>query len=172
MPSFKYYYFVPYKIFGLFLVHKISIYKHICENGKRKWEKEKERIRPSLGRARGAMRAGGLARPASGSGAGMAPWAQAHTLARGGVTVLGGDGGFSREENRSLELDDGSLSVIRFPVGDPIPGGWGGSEARVWIGGQGGGVNLAGGGLEWSVCSEVAGARGGEVADEAYGCNR
>jgi hypothetical protein len=36
VPSFKYYYFVTYKIFGLFLVHKISIYKDICENGKRK----------------------------------------------------------------------------------------------------------------------------------------
>jgi hypothetical protein len=51
-------------------------------------------------------------------------------------------------------------------------GGWGGGEARVGIGGHGGGVNLAGGGLERSVHGEVAGARGGEVASEAYGCNR
>jgi hypothetical protein len=42
----------------------------------------------------------------------------------------------------------------------------------VGIVGHGGGVNLAGGGLERSVRSEVAGARGGEVAGEAYGCNR
>jgi hypothetical protein len=42
----------------------------------------------------------------------------------------------------------------------------------VGIGGRGGGVNLAGGGLERSVCGEVAGARGGEVASDAHGCNR
>jgi hypothetical protein len=42
----------------------------------------------------------------------------------------------------------------------------------VGIGGHGGGVNLASGGLEWSVHGEVAGARDGEVAGEAYGCNR
>jgi hypothetical protein len=33
---------VPYNLFKLFLVHKISAYKFICENGKKKWEKEKE----------------------------------------------------------------------------------------------------------------------------------
>ena len=35
--------FVPYNLFKLFLVHKISAYKYICENGKKKWEKEKEK---------------------------------------------------------------------------------------------------------------------------------
>jgi hypothetical protein len=38
--------------------------------------------------------------------------------------------------------------------------------------GHGGGANLAGGGLEQSARGEVAGARGGEVAGEAYGCDR
>jgi hypothetical protein len=33
--------FVPYNLFKLFLVHKISAY--IYENGKKKWEKEKEK---------------------------------------------------------------------------------------------------------------------------------
>ena len=43
MPSFKYYYFVSYKIFGLFLVHKILTYIHIYENRKREKKKEKRK---------------------------------------------------------------------------------------------------------------------------------
>jgi hypothetical protein len=42
----------------------------------------------------------------------------------------------------------------------------------VGVGDHGGGVNLAGGVLGRSVHGEVAGARGGEVANEATGCNR
>jgi hypothetical protein len=42
----------------------------------------------------------------------------------------------------------------------------------VGIGGRGRRVYLAGGGLEWSVRGEVAGARGGEVAGDAHWCNR
>jgi hypothetical protein len=34
---------VPYNLFKLFLVHKISIYKYIYEIRKKKWKKEKER---------------------------------------------------------------------------------------------------------------------------------
>jgi hypothetical protein len=41
----------------------------------------------------------------------------------------------------------------------------------VGVGDHGGGVNLASGVLGWSVRGEVAGARGSEVADDAYGCN-
>ena len=41
---------------------------------------------------------------------------------------------------------------------------------EVW--GHGGGVNLAGGGLRQRVHGEVAGAHGGEVAGEAYECDR
>jgi hypothetical protein len=37
----------------------------------------------------------------------------------------------------------------------------------VVVGGQGGGVNLTGGGLGWLVHGAVAGARGGEVVGEA-----
>jgi hypothetical protein len=33
---------VPYNLFKLFLVHKISAYKYIYENGKKKWEKKKK----------------------------------------------------------------------------------------------------------------------------------
>jgi hypothetical protein len=41
--SFKYYYFLPYNLFRLFLVHKISIYAFIYENRKRKKKKEKRK---------------------------------------------------------------------------------------------------------------------------------
>jgi hypothetical protein len=34
---------VPYDLFKLFLVYKISTYKYIYENGKKKWEKKKKR---------------------------------------------------------------------------------------------------------------------------------
>jgi hypothetical protein len=36
--------FVPYNLFKLFLVHKISSYKYIYENGKKKWEKKKRKV--------------------------------------------------------------------------------------------------------------------------------
>jgi hypothetical protein len=42
----------------------------------------------------------------------------------------------------------------------------------VGVGGHGGGVNLVIGGLEQSVRGEVASARAGEVAGEAYGRDR
>jgi hypothetical protein len=42
----------------------------------------------------------------------------------------------------------------------------------VAVGGQGGGVNLTGGGLGWPVHGAVVGARGGEVVGEATGCDR
>jgi hypothetical protein len=35
--------FVPYNLFKLFLVHKISVYKYIYENGKKNWKKEKRK---------------------------------------------------------------------------------------------------------------------------------
>jgi hypothetical protein len=63
---------VPYNLFKLFLVHKISAYNYICGNGKKKWGKKKERdfllagpggcFRPSRARAR-AGAAGGPAGP-------------------------------------------------------------------------------------------------------------
>jgi hypothetical protein len=54
----------------------------------------------------------------------------------------------------------------------PVLGSWDGGIAWAEVGGHRGGVNLAGGGLEQPVHGEVAGARGGEVAGEAYGCYR
>ena len=34
---------MPYKLFKLFLVHKISAYNYICENGKRNGKRKKKR---------------------------------------------------------------------------------------------------------------------------------
>jgi hypothetical protein len=42
----------------------------------------------------------------------------------------------------------------------------------VGVGDHGGGVNLGGGVLGWSVCGEVAGACGGEITGEAAGRKR
>jgi hypothetical protein len=79
--------------------------------------------------------------------------------------IRGVRGGWPREKPATRVLR-------RFSAGDPVPGGRGGGEARVGIGGHGGGVNLAGGGLERLIRYEVAGARGGEVAGDAHECNR
>jgi hypothetical protein len=111
--------------------------------------------------ARAATRVCGPARPVNRSGAGTAPWVRAHVPARGEKTgVRGGDQGGSAERKTGRGVRR------RIFVGDPVLGGRGGGEAPVGIGGHGGGVNLAGGGLERSVRGEVAGARGGEVVGE------
>jgi hypothetical protein len=34
---------VPYDLFKLFLVHKISIYEYLYKNRKKKWKNEKEK---------------------------------------------------------------------------------------------------------------------------------
>jgi hypothetical protein len=34
---------VPYNLFRLFLVHKISIYAYVYENRKKKWKRKKKR---------------------------------------------------------------------------------------------------------------------------------
>jgi hypothetical protein len=106
-------------------VHKISAYKYIYENGKNKWEKEKEKefsaswvggnFGPAeRGRARGA---GG---PAGLQGAGTArrtPWARAHAPERGkGRQHQGGGGGAvcGGGEPVAGEPDGGSSPVARF----------------------------------------------------------
>jgi hypothetical protein len=38
---------VPYNLFRLFLVHKISAHKYIYENGEKKWEKKKKKEFPA-----------------------------------------------------------------------------------------------------------------------------
>jgi hypothetical protein len=121
-------------------------------------------IRPSRGGARPRGQAAQLGSPVGAVRAqrrGRGP-----TCQRGeGETSLGVTGG-------SAERKPADRARRWFYAGDPVPGGWGGGKAQVGIGGHGGGVNLASGGLERSVRGEVAGARGGEVVGEAYGCNR
>jgi hypothetical protein len=45
VPIVRHYFFMPYNLFRLFLVHKISIYEYIYiyENREKKWEKEKRK---------------------------------------------------------------------------------------------------------------------------------
>jgi hypothetical protein len=97
---------VPYNLFKLFLVHKISVNEYIYENRKKKWKKEKEkgflaswvggRFRPSRARACARARAGGHQARQWGNGAGTAPWAWAHMLEEGGLTAWSGDRGANR----------------------------------------------------------------------------
>ena len=63
----------PNNLFKLFLVHKISAYKYIWENGKKKWEKKKKKdflslwvggILAHMGAGARAGEAGGPAGPA------------------------------------------------------------------------------------------------------------
>jgi hypothetical protein len=70
-------FFVSYNLFKLFLVHKISAYNYICENGKKKWEKEKEKEFQ-------VNRAGGIsAWSGAGARAVAANWAQTAHEERG-----------------------------------------------------------------------------------------
>jgi hypothetical protein len=151
-------------------VYKISICVHIYI---RKWEKErkgKEKdfsvkraggIRPS--RARAATQASGPARPANGARRG-------NDTVGVGPHAIEGEGNIVRGKRRSahggegptaIELDGGSSPVIRFWV----VGWW---HSTSGVGGHGGGVNLASGGLGWPVYGEVVGSHGGE----ATGCDR
>jgi hypothetical protein len=73
-------------------VHKISVYKYIYENGKRKWKKEKEKEFSASwagGRILASERErerGQAAQPAHGGAErhGWMLWARAHTSVRGG----------------------------------------------------------------------------------------
>jgi hypothetical protein len=70
---------VPYNLFRLFLVHKISAHKYIYENGEKKWEKKKKKEFPASWAEGGG---GGIsAHPGAGALAaqlaqrrGTAPW--------------------------------------------------------------------------------------------------
>jgi hypothetical protein len=87
--------FVPYNLFKLFLVHKISayiyiyIYIYIYENGKRKKKKEFSASWAGGGGgilAQPSVRAGQATKPAHGGAATMrrTSWVWAHASARGG----------------------------------------------------------------------------------------
>jgi hypothetical protein len=82
--------FVPYNLFKLFLVHKISVYKYIyVKMGKRIGKRKKKKNSQLAGRGgfRPSERGRGqAAQPAHGGAArhGRTPWAWAHASARGG----------------------------------------------------------------------------------------
>jgi hypothetical protein len=128
---------VPYNIFRLFLVHKISIYAYIYEIRKKKWKKEKRKgVSLQLGRggfwpSRGAgARACGQAAqlgPPVGNDMGIAPWARAHVPARRGDDVRGMGGGGRADRSRPLvRFRGGSPSRSQFRVvGKVAKHGWG-----------------------------------------------
>jgi hypothetical protein len=164
---------MPYNLFKLFLVHKISAYNSIYE----KWEKEMRKRKrkgfscllgrgdfgpPGRERAR-AGAAGGPAGPTAretvgGRRCGAGP----HVTREGGLTARGSDGwGEVDRSSTAREIPR------RFSAVGPVL--WRGSGGEAWAGAgdHGGGVNWTGGGLGWPVHGAVAGARGGEVAGEA-----
>jgi hypothetical protein len=168
---------VPYNLFKLFLVHKISAYKYTYENGK-KWEKEKEK-EFQVNRAGGNF--GPVGRAARGVAAKWAqmaheergtarqtPWARVHAPEReGGDGVRGEGGGRSAAgENRS-------------PVNPTaVPRRWSGSGwTGWWQSTSGGRGSQRWGQFDWWRPRVVgprwaAGARGCEVAGEATRRNR
>jgi hypothetical protein len=148
--------FVPYNLFKLFLVHKISAYKYICEKGKRNGKRKKKRNSRLTGpggisawsgagvRRRGQM--GPYDPRGAGDGAvdgvGAGPRAREGEGRRrqGGRRAVCGGG-----EPVAGEPDGGSSPVVRFLVDGVVAKHEGG------VGGHGGGVNLTGGGLGWPV---------------------
>jgi hypothetical protein len=168
---------VPYNLFKLFLVHKISAYIYIYiyikmgkRNGKKKNKRDSKLTGPGGILARlGARRHGRLGPdgPRGAVTARQTPWARAHAPEReGGDGVRGGGGRSAAGENR-------------LPVNPTVvPHRWYGSGWTGWWQSMSGGR----GSWRWSqfdwwmsrVASPrwVAGARGGEVAGEATGRNR
>jgi hypothetical protein len=93
---FKYYYFVPYNLFRLFLVHKMSIYAYVYENRKNGKRKKKRNFPanwvggnfgPAGARER-ARQAAQLGPPEGDDAVGMGPHASEE-----GATLGGGDDG-------------------------------------------------------------------------------
>jgi hypothetical protein len=94
---------VPYNLFKLFLVHKLSVneYTYIHENrkknGKRKKKRDSHLAGPvgDFGPAERGRARGQVAHQARqwGNGAGTASWVWAHVPEEGGLTTWSGDGG-------------------------------------------------------------------------------
>jgi hypothetical protein len=166
---------VPYTLFRLFLVHKISAYKYIYKNGGEKWEKKKKKEFPASWAGgdfgppgRECARACGPAGPAvRGDGGGRRRGAGPHAREREGLTAL------TATEGGGVRPGSGQRRVPRrFSAVGPILRQGSGGEARAGEGGHGGGVNWTGGGLWQPVRGAVASVRGGVVAGAAIGCNR
>jgi hypothetical protein len=170
---------VPYNLFRLFLVHKIPAYKYIYENGKKKWEKKKEKgflaswaeggilAQPGAS-ARAAAWAGGPLGPPAGETAGNGAVARAHMPGRGrGLTA------FERRRGGGSRPEFGRRwNPRRFSAVVPVLRRGGGGEARAGAGDHRGGANLTCGGLWRPVRGAVTGVRGGDVAGAVAGHNR
>jgi hypothetical protein len=122
---------VPYNLFKLFLVHKISAYNSIYENGKRNEKKKKKRvflldgpggILAHSGASARAGAAGGPAGPIARETTGDGAVAQAHTSAReGGLTARDNDGGGRSTGARPpVKSRDGSPPWVRFRGGGAV----------------------------------------------------
>jgi hypothetical protein len=154
------------------LVHKISAYKYIYENGKKKWEKKRVFLLAGPGGdfgPSGRERAGAVGGPLGPSVGETTPWHEpTRQREEEGLMARSGDGGGG-------EVDRGSPAgeiLRRFSAVGPVLWWGSGGEARVVVGGHGGGVNSTGGDLGWQVHIAVASARGGEVTGEAAEHNR
>ena len=155
----------PNNLFRQFLVHKILASKYICENGKKKREKEKENeFSSQLGRggflaqqapARAGGRAFGPPGPATrGDGGGNGAAARARTLERGGKEngVNGTEGGArARPGPVGGELRGGSPPSVRFSGGEGVAKHgrleWVTMVGRIWPAGAYGGRSTA----QWRV---------------------
>jgi hypothetical protein len=113
------------------LVHKISAYKYIYENGKKKWEKKKKRefllagpggdFGPS--RRERARAAGSPLGPSAGETAGNDAVARAHTSARGGGVngvERATEGGKSTGARPPVKSRGGSPPWVRFCGGGAV----------------------------------------------------
>jgi hypothetical protein len=162
--------FVPYSLFKLFLVHKISAYNYIYENGKKKKRREFLLAGPGgdfgpPGRERGRR----PSRPISeGDGGGRRHGAGPHVSEGRGF-----NGAERRRRGRKVDRSSTAGEIPRrFSAVGPVLWRGSGGEARAGVGDHRGGVNLTGGDLGWPVHGAVAGARGGEITGEAAERNR
>jgi hypothetical protein len=122
---------VPYNLFRLFLVHKISAYKYIYKNGEKKWEKKKKKEFPASWAGgdfgppgRECARAARL-RPSwpscAGRRRGTAPWRGPARQREGGADGVDGNGG--RGFDRGPAGDEsrgGSPPWVRFFGGEVV----------------------------------------------------
>jgi hypothetical protein len=126
---------VPYNLFGLFLVHKISAYKYIYENGEKKWEKKKKKEIPASWaggdfspprreRAYGpaAVHGQGRRRRCAGATASL----RAHTSARaeGGAVPRSDDAGEPAVRGERTRPPVGSTAIRRRWPGSWSTGRW------------------------------------------------
>jgi hypothetical protein len=151
---------VPYNLFGLFLVHKISAYKYIYENGEKKWEKKKKKEFPAswAGGNFGPARRGARAREGAGP---VAAQGRGRRRGRAGATASLRAHTSARAEGGTAPRFDGAGEPVvcgeeNPTAGGPVLGPRGGGLARAGAGDPRGRLNLARGGREGAVRGEVA----------------